>query len=184
MFSMSAGKDLKQSFIELNITPVSISYEYDACDFLKAKEFQVKRDDPEFKKTGADDVNSMKTGMVGYKGHIHYKVNEPINDILERELSDTDDRATIIEKLAAIIDRQIHANYKIYPGNYVALDELSGSQENQGRGYSEEEKATFDKYVAGQLAKIDLPNKDEAFLRERMLTMYANPLKNYLEAVK
>lgn len=67
MFSMSAGKDLKQSFIELNITPVSISYEYDACDFLKAKEFQVKRDDPEFKKTGADDVNSMKTGMVGYK---------------------------------------------------------------------------------------------------------------------
>lgn len=184
MFSMSAGKDLKQSFIELNITPVSISYEYDACDFLKAKEFQVKRDNPEFKKTGADDVNSMKTGMVGYKGHIHYKVNEPINDILERELSDTDDRATIIEKLAAIIDRQIHANYKIYPGNYVALDELSGSQENQGRGYSEEEKATFDKYVAGQLAKIDLPNKDEAFLRERMLTMYANPLKNYLEAVK
>lgn len=111
-------------------------------------------------------------------------MNEPINDILERELSDTDDRATIIEKLAAIIDRQIHANYKIYPGNYVALDELSGSQENQGRGYSEEEKATFDKYVAGQLAKIDLPNKDEAFLRERMLTMYANPLKNYLEAVK
>lgn len=184
MFSMSAGKDLKRSFIELNITPVSISYEYDACDFLKAKEFQVKRDNPEFKKTGADDVNSMKTGMVGYKGHIHYKVNEPINDILERELSDTDDRATIIEKLAAIIDRQIHANYKIYQGNYVALDELSGSLEHLGSKYTEEEKATFDKYVAGQLAKIDLPNKDEAFLRERMLTMYANPLKNYLEAVK
>lgn len=184
MFSMSAGKDLKRSFIELNITPVSISYEYDACDFLKAKEFQVKRDNPEFKKTGADDVNSMKTGMVGYKGNIHYKVNEPINDILERELSDTDDRATILEKLAAIIDRQIHANYKIYPGNYVALDELSGSLEHLGSKYTEEEKATFDKYVAGQLAKIDLPNKDEAFLRERMLTMYANPLKNYLEAVK
>jgi hypothetical protein len=28
--------------------------------------------------------------------------------------------------------------------------------------------------------KIELPNKDEAYLRERLLTMYANPLRNYL----
>ncbi|HPH62958.1 MAG TPA: 1-acyl-sn-glycerol-3-phosphate acyltransferase [Paludibacteraceae bacterium] len=184
MFSMSGGKDLKQSFLELNITPVSISYEYDSCDFLKAKEFQQKRDDADFVKSANDDVISMKTGIMGYKGLIHFEVNKPINDILEREILDTDDRATILQKMAAIIDREIHANYRIYPGNYIALDELNGKSEYVGCKYTEKEKAAFDEYLAGQLAKIDLPNKDEAFLRERMLTMYSNLLKNHLEAIR
>ena len=44
--------------------------------------------------------------------------------------------------------------------------------------------AEFEQYLTAQLAKVNLPDKDEAFLRERMLTMYANPLRNYLKTAK
>lgn len=57
---------------------------------------------------------------------------------------------------------------------------LNGSSDFAGKSYSQEQKAQFEAYISGQLAKIELPNKDEDFLRERMLTMYANPLRNYL----
>ena len=58
----------------LNIVPLSLSYEFDPCDFLKAKEFQMKRDNPEYKKTKADDVENMVTGIQGYKGRGKFQV--------------------------------------------------------------------------------------------------------------
>ncbi len=184
MLSMSSGKDIRQGFIDLNITPVSISYEYDACDFLKAKEFQQKRDDPDFKKSKDDDVLSMQTGMMGYKGHIHYEVCEPISAQLEATLSPEADRQTVIEAVAALIDKAIHSHYLLYPGNYVAYDEMEGTNKYLGDKYTEEQKATFDAYVEKQIAKIDLPNKDEAFLREKILMMYSNLVRNYLKAIE
>ncbi|MBP5457895.1 MAG: acyltransferase [Paludibacteraceae bacterium] len=184
MLSMSSGKDIRQGFIDLNITPVSISYEYDACDFLKAKEFQQKRDDPDFKKSKDDDVLSMQTGMMGYKGHIHYEVCEPISAKLEATLSPEADRQTVIEAVAAIIDQSIYSHYCLYPGNYVAYDEMEGTNKYLGDKYTPEQKATFDAYVEKQIAKIDLPNKDEAFLREKMLLMYSNLVRNYLKAIE
>ena len=48
----------------------------------------------------------------------------------------------------------------------------------------EENKVRFEKYISGQLEKIDLENKDEEFLRERILTMYANPARNFLRVNK
>ena len=79
------------------------------------------------------------------------------------------------------MDEQIFKNYRLYPGNYVALDLLENSTAHQAE-YTAEDKAKLEKYMAGQLAKIDLPNKDEAYLRERILEMYANPVRNYLAA--
>jgi hypothetical protein len=182
MFSMSSGSDLKQGFLELNILPVSISYEYDACDYLKAKEFQQKRDDANFKKSKEDDVLNMQVGLTGYKGRVHYEVMSDINDILHNEISDNDDRTAIVEKVAVIIDRCIHANYQIYPGNYVALDLLEGRDVCCSENYTAEEKDRFVNYLNGQIDKIDLANKDTDFLKTKILEMYANPLKNYIEA--
>ena len=110
MLSMSADKNFKKSFIELNITPISISYEYDACDFLKAKEFQQKRDTPDYKKSKDDDLLNMKTGLTGYKGRIHYEITGTINGELNEALSEEDDRAAVLEKTAQIIDHRIHKN--------------------------------------------------------------------------
>ena len=82
--------------------------------------------------------------------------------------------------LAGKIDEQIHAHYRIYPNNYIALDKLNGNNNNANH-YTQEDKPRFEKYLAGQLAKIDLPDNDEEYLMERMLTMYANPLRNWLK---
>ena len=182
MFSMSSGSDLKQGFLELNILPVSISYEYDACDYLKAKEFQQKRDDANFKKSKEDDVLNMQVGLTGYKGRVHYEVMSDINDILQNEISDNDDRTVIVEKVAVVIDKCIHANYQIYPGNYVALDLLEGRDVCCSENYTAEEKDRFVNYLNGQIDKIELANKDTDFLKTKILEMYANPLKNYIVA--
>jgi len=183
MLSMSADKNFKKSFIELNIMPVSISYEYDACDFLKAKEFQQKRDNPDFQKSKNDDLLNMQTGLLGYKGRIHYEITDTINDVLNVALNDEDDRATVLEKTAQIIDHRIHKNYKLFAGNYIALDNLRGETHFSGEMYSEEEKKRFENYIENQIQKIDLPQKDIPFLREKLTEMYANPLINYLEAI-
>ena len=79
------------------------------------------------------------------------------------------------------IDKEIHRNYRLYANNYVALDELEGTAAYTDK-YTAEDKAKFDAYLEKQLAKIEIPNKDEAYLRERMLEMYANPTRNYLKA--
>jgi hypothetical protein len=83
--------------------------------------------------------------------------------------------------LAARTDREIHRRYRLYANNYVAADLLDGGSRFSDR-YTDEERQRFVNYLEGQLAKIDLPQRDDAFLRERLLTMYANPLKNYLAA--
>ncbi|KAA6323062.1 hypothetical protein EZS27_027464, partial [termite gut metagenome] len=77
--------------------------------------------------------------------------------------------------------RHIHRNYRLYPGNYVAYDMLNEVKRFTGQ-YTQEDYRKFESYIEKQLDKIDLPNKDIPFLRERILTMYANPLVNYLSA--
>ena len=81
--------------------------------------------------------------------------------------------------IAAEIDRRIYSNYLLYPGNFVAIDLLQGGEAYADR-YTPEERATFEQYINGQLQKIELPNKDEAFLRTKILEMYANPALNQL----
>lgn len=163
---------------QLHIVPLAISYEYDPCDFLKAVEFQIKRDVPGWKKTALDDVNSMRTGIMGYKGEVHYHCAPCIDGFLDN-LSPDIPKTKVFDVIAEHIDKEIFRNYRLYPSNYIALDMLEGNEAHAGR-YTAENKAAFEKYLQGQIARIDIPNKDEAFLRERMLTMYANPARNSL----
>ena len=172
---LAMGGDLK----ELNIVPLTISYEYDPCDYLKAQEFQQKRDNPAFKKSRQDDLDNMKTGIFGYKGRVIYRPAAPINTWVD-ELSDLP-KTEWFKTLAERMDREIHRGYELYPCNYVALDELNGDNANAAH-YTDADKKRFEDYLAGQMAKIKLSDKDEAFLRERMLTMYANPVRNKLAA--
>ena len=169
---LAMGGDLK----ELNIVPLTISYEYDPCDYLKAQEFQQKRDNPAFKKSRQDDLDNMKTGIFGYKGRVVYRTAAPVNTWLD-ELKDLP-KADYYKAVAERMDREIHHGYELFPCNYIALDELHGDKANNSH-YTAADKQRFDAYLSGQLAKITLDNKDEAFLRERILTMYANPLVNY-----
>ena len=173
------GDNYVDKLRDLNIVPLTISYEFDPCDYLKAQEFQQKRDNPSFKKSKQDDLDNMKTGILGYKGGVDYTCGKPINTWID-ELKDLP-KNEFFKELARRMDQEIHAGYEISPYNYLAYDLLNGNEEHREE-YMHGEKEEFERYLQGQLDKIQLPNKDEAFLRERMLTMYANPLRNYLAA--
>ena len=166
---------------ELNIVPLTISYEYDPCDYLKAQEFQLKRDNPSWKKSKQDDLDNMKIGIFGYKGHVHYRTATPVNQWID-ELKDMP-KTEIFKEIAERLDTAIHSNYMLYPGNFIAYDELNEGQLFNNR-YSKHDKEVFEKYINGQIAKIKLSNPDIPFLRERILTMYANPVANKLQAKK
>ena len=160
---------------DLNIVPLTLSYEYDPCDYLKAQEFQQKRDDPSWKKNKQDDLDNMKIGIFGYKGHVHFRTGTPVNQWID-ELKDMP-KNEVFKEIAQRIDKAIHSNYMLYPGNFIAYDELNKTNTFHKR-YSQHDKKVFEEYLRGQIAKINLPNPDEAFLRERILTMYANPVVN------
>lgn len=181
MLTIGGEGSLADKLKEMHIVPLAISYEYDPCDYLKAMEFQLKRDNPEYKKSAQDDILSMQTGIMGYKGRIHYHCAECIDSFLESldsELSKNDFYAVVAQH----IDQQIHANYRLFANNYIALDLLENNNQYSNY-YTHEEKQTFEDYIAGQLNKIQIENKDEAYLRERILTMYANPVINHFKAI-
>lgn len=180
MLAMGGEGDLIDRLLELNIAPLSLSYEYDPCDYLKAQEFQLKRDNPEYKKTTADDLKNMQIGLFGYKGRVHFSVATPIGDDL-LNMDRTAPKTEIFKEVAQLIDRRIHAGYRMYSGNYVAYDLLNHSTRFDAH-YSTEEKERFEAYIQGQLDKIEIADKDIPFLYEKLLLMYANPLKNHLAA--
>ncbi|MBQ8423958.1 MAG: 1-acyl-sn-glycerol-3-phosphate acyltransferase [Coprobacter sp.] len=182
MFALGGEADFITNIRNLNIAPVAISYEYDPCDYLKAKEMQQKRDNADYKKQPADDLLNMATGITGYKGRIHFEVATPINGALAQIAPETP-RTELAGLVAQIIDKGIHAHYRLYPGNYVAYDALWGG-DAMAQYYTPAEKSAFDAYVQQRIDKVDLPDKDETFLRERILEMYANPVRNHLVATQ
>lgn len=178
MLNMAGDKDILSNLASLNIVPVSISYEYDPCDYLKAKEFQLKRDNPDYHKTQQDDLLNMETGILGNKGRVHFTIGNRINDRLA-ELDPNKDKNELFAEVASIIDKEIYRHYRFYPCNYVAYDLLHGTRRFSDH-YGLKDKKEFEAYLQGQLDKIDIPNKDEAFLRRMILEMYTNPLVNNL----
>ena len=178
MMAMAGEGDIISRLKEMNIVPLAISYEYDPCDYLKAKEFQQKRDNPDYKKTTADDLLNMQTGLLGYKGRVHLCTAPCLNEQLDA-LDSSLPKQELFVRAAELVDRGIFANYRLYPNNYVAADLLDGGNHFASH-YTVEDKLRFTDYLARQLSRIDLPDKDEDFLREKLLQMYANPLRNQL----
>lgn len=180
MMAMGGEGSPVERLKQLNLVPTTLSYEYDPCDYLKAKEFQQKRDAEDFKKSPADDLESMRTGIFGYKGRICFRVAGPLNDWLETLPADMP-KADLFAAVASRIDSEIHHNYRLYAGNYIAADLLRGTGEFAAH-YTSGEKARFEVYLEDRLRKVVLPRPDMPFLRERLLAMYANPVFNYVEA--
>jgi len=181
MLNMAGDRDtVLKNLTELNIVPISISYEYDPCDYLKAKEFQQKRDNPDFVKSKRDDLLNMETGLLNNKGRVHFTLGSPINDRLAALENKNLDKNALIAEIALIIDKEIYKHYRFYPCNYIAYDLLYNSVYFR-TNYDLRDKMQFETYLKNQVDKIDLPDKDETFLRTKILEMYSNPLKNHLD---
>jgi hypothetical protein len=181
MMNMRGNGSIAELLAELNICPLSISYEYDPCDYLKAREFQQKRDNPAHKKSPQDDLINMQTGVMGFKGRVVYRAAGNISSDILKIGAESNDKSEVYRRTAELIDKHIHADYEIYNVNKIAHDLLTG--ENRfAKDYDLLEKLDFEKYLEKQIMKIDLNDKDENFLRRKMLEMYANPLINHLKA--
>lgn len=182
MCSLAGDGDTKDNLIEINLTPASISYEFDPNDYLKAREFLLRRRDPEFKKTKRDDLFSMETGLLKYKGRIKIRIGQTIND--ELRAFPGNDRAEVAREVCRLIDRSIHCGYEIYPCNYIAFDKINDTRRFAGH-YSDDDIARFNDYLSHQLDKVeadDISPEERQYMRRMMLTMYANPLVNQLTA--
>ena len=172
-----------EALAPLNIVPVTCSYEYDPCDYLKAQEMQLKRDVEDFKKSPADDGINMRTGIFGWKGEVSFHIGRPLNELIASR-GETTEQYSTPEAIALLIDSEIHSHYKLYPINYIALDTLEGGK----RGlydYSAEDEAKALKYIESRIDLIKLPDGlplDRTFLRHSLLTMYANPVRSMLQA--
>lgn len=178
MLAMGGGtRDLIQNVRKLNIQPVALSYEYDPCDYLKAREFQLKRDNPEWKKSKQDDVQSMLTGIKGYKGRVIFTICPLVNATFDT-YPWIEDRNSQVNCVCETIDKALHSHMTLFPINFVAYNLRFGTDKYADR-YTKEEEQTVLSYLNGQLAKIELPERDEQFLWDCLLKMYSNPVVNY-----
>lgn len=183
MLALSSADSVVDSLSALNICPVTISYELDPNDYLKATEFLRRRRDPDFKKSSSDDLHAMEIGLIGHKGHVHFHLSPCINKELDT-LRDLTDKNELFARICHILDSAIHSGYRIYPSNYISYDRIN-STDRFTHCYTNEQVVQFDAYLNRQLDKVkvaDITPEEREFMRSMMLKMYANPLHNLLLA--
>ena len=184
MLSIGGEGSFMEKLKEINLMPVAISYEYDPNDYLKAREFLMRRRNPDFKKSQRDDLFSMETGLLQFKGKVHFQLTPRINSKLD-QIGNFGDINTAARYVVKIIDQAIHRSYLIYSINYVAFDLLHAT-DRFSANYTPERRQEVLDYFNAQLDKVDLQDvtpEEREYMMTMMLTMYANPLKNKLRTI-
>lgn len=177
MLNMSNKKSFSEGFNELNIVPVSISYEIEPCGLAKMKEL-IKKEHYGQKKTDKDDLKSMSMGMFNPKGRIRFSFGQPI-EVNFGEVKTKEQQNQQIKELAKTIDNQIYANFKLWPNNFIAYDMLMPEPKFKHK-YTSHEKKVFKTMLEQAMIFIDFPITD---IQERFLRVYANPVINKMNVV-
>ena len=175
MLNMSNKKSFSEGFNELNIVPVSISYEIEPCGLAKMKEL-IKKERYGQTKTSKDDLKSMSMGIFNPKGRMRFSFGEMIK-VGEQDINEQNNHR--IRRVAEEIDTQIYANFKLWPNNYIAYDMLMPESKFKHK-YSSEEKRNFKTMLQQAMIFIDFPITD---IQERFLKIYANPVINKMNTV-
>lgn len=174
MFCMSKPDNKIAALDELQIVPVSVSYEWESCDILKAIELYESSKVKYIKKPG-EDLNSILTGILQPKGRVHFQ----LCPIIKKEELQQFDNCTNNEyhkNVAKLIDARILKAYKLWPNNFIAYDMLYGQQRFKSE-YTEAEKITFEKH----LCKLDCYEDCLDNLKDILLGIYANPVRNSMK---
>ncbi len=187
MFGMSRHKEPVEALAELNIVPVSISYEWESCDLLKARELYLSRDKKYVKQPG-EDLNSILTGIMQPKGSVHLSFCQPITyDELYTRFASANNGVHLStaegegacgseyhRAVAHLIDNRIINAYRITPNNYIAYD-LLHENSTYSVHYTQKQQQAFLEHIK----KVDsLGIADIDALRQLLLGIYANPLIN------
>lgn len=171
MFRMSGGRDKVHSLEELNILPVSVSYEWEPCDFLKTIEIWQKQKGPYIKKSG-EDLNSILTGILQPKGRVHFQICKPISKEELDRISSLPSNS-FNKGVAEIVDQRICSSYHLWPNNYIAHDLLCGSDRYSSH-YTPAQKGEFVNHLSKLENYAEGGNQDE--LKQIFLGIYANPV--------
>lgn len=176
MFCMG-GEDDIQTLTDLSIVPVAVSYEWEPCDILKTAELYKSRSGKYIKKSG-EDLNSILTGILQYKGRVHFTICSPIDPAKEPSLEGKVKNA-FYREVARIMDRSINSAYKLMPTNYIAHDLRSGTRKYQDVFYTKCQREEFKRRKAALLESIS-EEGDINELRDIFLSIYANPVDHHI----
>lgn len=176
MLNMSGGEDFVQNFSELSVVPVSISYQFEPCDFLKARELYISRREQYVKQEG-EDLFSILTGVKQFKGFVHFNFSEPVKleDVENCSRYDKNER---FKALATIIDDVVTSSYRLWDTNYIAYDIMNGTDTFSSQ-YTKEAKDSFTDYMENGLSRIVERDRFIGIeeLREIFLSIYAAPIR-------
>lgn len=163
MFALSGQGNKLASLAQLNIVPVAVSYEYESCDLLKAREMAQTARQPYVKRPG-EDLNSILTGILEPKGKVHFCVTKPIGaaQLAPLEHFPLNDA---VRQMAQMIDRAIANAYQLMPTNMAAYEMLHPE---------EPQNAELDEAKAWLNQRMSLLTTAEE--RRHLLHIYANPV--------
>ena len=182
MLDMSGTSDFQTNFEELNIIPMSVSYEIEPCDILKARELVISRK-RKYVKAEGEDFNSIVTGIMQPKGNIHMNIGTPLtsDEIAAAALCDKNDRYQLIRHA---VDRRVIDGYKLWKNNYVAYD-IANHGFKYSHMYGQADVEQFVSYMEHQLDTVE-PEVNREDLRRIFIDIYANPVytKELLEKEK
>ena len=182
MLDMSGQADFQTNFEELNITPLSISYEFEPCDILKARELVISRK-RKYVKAEGEDFNSIVTGIMQPKGNIHMNIGTPLtsDEIAAAALCDKNDRYQLIRHA---VDQRVIDGYKLWKNNYIAYD-LANCSYKYSHMYDTADVEAFIDYMQHKLDTVE-PEVNREDLRRIFIDIYANPVftKELLEKEK
>ncbi|HQB19904.1 MAG TPA: 1-acyl-sn-glycerol-3-phosphate acyltransferase [Bacteroidales bacterium] len=175
MLYSSEKTDIFQSLKKLNIVPVTISYEFEPCDRMKAREVVLTKQNKIYIKEHNEDYRSITTGIFSYKGRVHLEFGEPIDKFFNENMHFASGNEQF-QYIANLIDEQMYRNYKLFPNNYIAYDIRQNSNQFADK-YTETEKRDFVKHLNRQ-ANIE----DVSFtkMKKMLLEIYANPVESFL----
>lgn len=172
MLDMSGQDDFKTNFSELNITPISISYEYEPCDILKARELVIARK-RKYVKAPGEDLNSIIQGIMQYKGNVHLSIGKPLTDE-EIEMAAKCDKNDRYQLIRHAVDIRVIEGYKLWKNNYIAYD-IANQSFKYSHKYDASDVDVFVSYMQKQLDTVE-PEVNREDLRRIFLDIYANPV--------
>lgn len=175
MVSMGHDKELIPTLKNLNIVPMAISYEYEPCDQLKARELALS-ENGHYEKRPGEDFESIKHGIFDPKGRITLVLGKPLNEELDEIPTDINNNDKLFH-VCHLIDHQIYQNYKLYPNNYIANDLMHG-MERYKDFYTPEEKERFEQYLQRKAVVQDVPKEK---MMGYLLKIYGTPVDNHYE---
>jgi hypothetical protein len=179
MFSMSGSKNIPENLAELNIVPISISYQYEPCISMKVNEIYISRRNT-YKKRNMEDLESILHGLTHPKGKTHIHFSKPLTTEKLSSLTCTAYSKTMIQQVTNIIDQEIHNGYHLFDTNYIAYDILNASNSYLNSEYTLEDKSNFEKYMLDAISSI---SGDADEIKNIFLGIYANPVINKLKKV-